>query len=163
MKLIGIDPGSHATGYGIIELENDNPRVVKKGVIKISSKIDRYERIAMLYHQIADILSEHKPECAAIEDSFYYKNAKTALILGQVKGIIILALQENNCKIYEFSPLEIKRAVVGYGLATKEQVQLMITRLFKIDFTALSYDCSDAIAAALCLSNSIKLLRLTAG
>ena len=160
MKLIGIDPGSFVTGYGILEIEKDVPTLTEKGIIKVSSRIDKYKRVELIYEKISEILAQNQPDCAAIEDSFYYKNVKTALFLGQIKGIIILALQKNNCKIYEFSPLEIKRAVVGYGQATKEQVEFMVKRLLNMNTETLSYDCSDAIAAALCLSASIKLLRL---
>jgi crossover junction endodeoxyribonuclease RuvC len=159
IRLIGIDPGSYSTGYGIIEIERDTIRLVEKGVIKISNTVDRYKRIAMLYEKITDVIAQSKPEFAAVEDSFYHKNAKTALLLGQIKGIIILALQKNNCKIYEFSPLEIKKAVVGYGQATKEQVEIMIKCLLKLNKDKIPHDCSDAIAAALCLSNSIQLLK----
>jgi crossover junction endodeoxyribonuclease RuvC len=160
MKLIGIDPGSFVTGYGILEIEKDVPTLIEKGIIKVSHKTDKYKRVELIYQKVSEILAQNQPDCAAIEDSFYHKNVKTALYLGQIKGIIILALQKNNCKIYEFSPLEIKRAVVGYGQATKDQVEVMVKRLLNMNTETLSYDCSDAIAAALCLSASIKLLRI---
>jgi crossover junction endodeoxyribonuclease RuvC len=153
--IIGIDPGSHVTGYALIERGGNNLVLIEGGVIKISRHIDKHERLRYLYSEVSEILSNHNPEYAAIEDSFYYKNVKTSLYLGQVKGVLILALLNGGCKIFEFSPLEIKKAIVGYGQASKQQVEFMVKRLLKISEGINYSDYYDAIAAAICLSNTM--------
>lgn len=153
MKIIGIDPGSISLGYGILEF-NKEIEIVEKGIIKIPKNIDKFKRLKILYNKISEVLLKEKPEFAAIEDSFYHKNVKTILFLGQIKGAIILALENINCKIYEFSPLEVKKAVVGYGQATKEQVNFMIKKILNIKEEKLPYDCSDALAVAICFIHS---------
>ncbi len=157
MKIIGIDPGSYVTGYALIEQEDNGIMLIEGGVVKVPKNIGKFDKLRYLYTKIEDIIKSKKPEYASIEDSFYYKNVKTSMYLGQIKGVLILALLNNNCKIYEFSPLEIKKAVVGYGQATKEQVEYMVRRLLNIEIEAKYSDFYDAIAAAICLSNMISI------
>ncbi len=158
MKIIGIDPGSVSLGYGIIKIAEE-PEIIDKGIIRIPKNYDRFKKIKILYDQISEILKSEKPEFASIEDSFYHKNVKTTFFLGQIKGAVILALQNIDCKIFEFSPLEIKKAVVGYGQSTKEQVNFMVRKLLHLEGEKLSYDCTDALAAAICLIHSFDFRR----
>lgn len=155
MRIIGIDPGSYVSGYALIKEEANSLLLEGGGIVKAPKKLDKYGRLLYLYKQVNEIIKKNKPEYAAIEDSFYHKNVKTSLYLGQVKGVLILAFVINRCKIYEFSPLEIKKAVVGYGQASKEQVEYMVKRLLNVN-TQINYsDYYDAIAAAICLSNML--------
>lgn len=155
VRIIGIDPGSYITGYALIKQEDDLLFLEGGGVVRAHKKLNKYDRLLFLYKQINEIIKNNTPEYAAIEDSFYYKNVKTSLYLGQVKGILILAFMNNKCKIYEFTPLEIKKAVVGYGQASKEQVEYMVKRLLKVNTQIVYSDYYDAIAAAICLSNML--------
>src|SRR4030042_6188482 len=163
MRLIGIDPGSYITGYAVIDEHNRTLNLCEGGLIKIPATIDKYHRLQILYEKIDEIVSENAPECAASEDTFYHKNVKTSLYLGQIRGAIILALLKNKCRIFEYSPLEIKQAVVGYGHASKDQVEFMVKRLLNIESKKISHDCSDAIATAICLSSRILNLALDDG
>jgi crossover junction endodeoxyribonuclease RuvC len=155
--IIGIDPGSHVCGYGILQLENN--RIVAAGcdVIKIDSTLDLAERLAVIYSEIDQIIDEYKPDIAAVETIFYGKNIKSAFTLGHARGAILLALAQRKIKIVEYSPREVKKSVVGNGNASKEQVEYMVKKILKIDIKPETQDATDALANALCLFNKIKL------
>ncbi len=157
MIIIGIDPGSHVCGYGILQLENN--RIVAAGcdVIKINSTLDLAERLAIIYSEIDQIIGEYKPDIAAVETIFYGKNIKSAFTLGHARGAILLALAQRKIKIVEYSPREVKKSVVGNGNASKEQVEYMVKKILKIDIKPETQDATDALANALCLFNKIKL------
>lgn len=157
MIIIGIDPGSHVCGYGILQLENN--RIVAAGcdVIKIDSTLDLAERLAVIYAEIDQIIDEYKPDIAAVETIFYGKNIKSAFTLGHARGAILLALAQRKIKIVEYSPREVKKSVVGNGNASKEQVEYMVKKILKIDIKPETQDATDALANALCLFNKIKL------
>jgi crossover junction endodeoxyribonuclease RuvC len=155
--IIGIDPGSHVCGYGILQLENN--RIVAAGcnVIKIDSTLDLAERLAVIYAEIDQVIDEYKPDIAAVETIFYGKNIKSAFTLGHARGAILLALAQRKIKIVEYSPREVKKSVVGNGNASKEQVEYMVKKILKIDIKPKTQDATDALANALCLFNKIKL------
>jgi crossover junction endodeoxyribonuclease RuvC len=155
--IIGIDPGSHVCGYGILQLENN--RIVAAGcdVIKIDSTLDLAERLALIYSEIDQIIDKYKPDIAAVETIFYGKNIKSAFTLGHARGAILLALAQRKIKIVEYSPREVKKSVVGNGNASKEQVEYMVKKILKIDIKPKTQDATDALANALCLFNKIKL------
>lgn len=157
MIIIGIDPGSHICGYGILQLENN--RIVAAGcdVIKIVPTLDLAERLAVIYSEIDQIIDEYKPDIAAVETIFYGKNVKSAFTLGHARGAILLALAQRKIKIVEYSPREVKKSVVGNGNASKEQVEYMVKKILKIDIKPETQDATDALANALCLFNKIKL------
>ena len=157
MIIIGIDPGSHICGYGILQLENN--RIVAAGcdVIKIDPTLDLAERLAVIYSEIDQIIDEYKPDIAAVETIFYGKNIKSAFTLGHARGAILLALAQRKIKIVEYSPREVKKSVVGNGNASKEQVEYMVKKILKIDIKPETQDATDALANALCLFNKIKL------
>ncbi len=157
MIIIGIDPGSHVCGYGILQLENN--RIVAAGcdIIKIDSTLDLAERLAVIYSEIDQIIDEYKPDIAAVETIFYGKNIKSAFTLGHARGAILLALAQRKIKIVEYSPREVKKSVVGNGNASKEQVEYMVKKILKIDIKPETQDATDALANALCLFNKIKL------
>lgn len=157
MIIIGIDPGSHVCGYGILQLENN--RIVAAGcdVIKVNPNLDLAERLAIIYSEIDQIIDEYKPDIAAVETIFYGKNIKSAFTLGHARGAILLALAQRKIKIVEYSPREVKKSVVGNGNASKEQVEYMVKKILKIDIKPETQDATDALANALCLFNKIKL------
>lgn len=156
MKALGIDPSVQSTGFGIIEYTENSFSVLSYGVIKPSRRILFYQKINEIRNQIEEIIRVYKPDEVAIENPFYAQNIKTALTLGQVRGAVLIAIASHNCALYEYSPLEIKLAVTGYGRADKNQVKMMIKTLLDIQDEKLNDDASDALAAAYCHLNSRK-------
>jgi len=155
MIVIGLDPGSAITGYGIIEEDNQkNQEIIKYGVIQTQPSSLPEERLIQLYDQLSDILSLYHPQQAAVERLFFYKNVKTAIAVGQARGVALLALAKANISIYEYSPMEIKQAVTGLGNAEKFQVQIMVKALLGLNEIPKPDDAADAIAAAICHLNN---------
>lgn len=153
MIIVGIDPGIRITGFGVIK-KNGKLSVLSCGTITPSAKDTMAERLKYLYKDATEIIKRYKPDLLAIESTFHQKNVKSALILGQAKGAILLAAANANVPSIEYAPRKVKAAVVGNGSATKEQVQYMIERILKIDNLSKKYDVSDALAVAYCgLSN----------
>jgi len=154
MKILGIDPSLRATGYGIIEQDDRAPRVIKYGVIKPSQKAPFLDKLNEIKTELDYIIKTYGPDEIAIENLFYARNIKTAITLGQVRGAVLIAVASNQCPLYEYSALEIKKAVTGYGRADKNQVQIMIKTLLHIQDENMEEDASDALAAAFCHLNS---------
>ncbi|MGB9073640.1 MAG: crossover junction endodeoxyribonuclease RuvC [Terriglobales bacterium] len=151
MRVLGIDCGTEYTGYGVVELLADDRLVcVVCGAIKLSPREPMPARLARIYRHLQQIISEHQPDRVAIEDVFYAVNVKSALKLGQVRGVAMLAAASAGLEVAEYSPLSIKSAVVGYGKAEKHQVQQMVTRLLKLDQVPEPADAADALAIAIC-------------
>ena len=149
MIVIGIDPGIRVTGFGVLE-KNKKLTVLSYGTISPPVQIPMAERLKYLYSDAMEIIEKYKPDLLTIESTFHQKNFKSALILGQAKGSILLAAANSNIPCKEFAPRKIKAAVVGNGSATKEQVQYMIQRILKLETLSKSYDVSDALAIAFC-------------
>lgn len=149
MLVIGIDPGSHITGYGLIERKNSRLFCVDHGIVRAPAKSPFSQRIYHIFKEVSEILERFGPAEMAVEDLFYAKNAKSSLKLGHARGAIFVAAVQNNLKVFEYTPLEIKKSVVGYGRATKEQVRTMVRVILELD-TDLPLDTSDALAAAIC-------------
>lgn len=151
MRVLGIDCGTEYTGYGVVDLLADDRLVcIACGAIKLSPRQPMPARLARIYCQLQEIISEHQPDRMAIEDVFYAVNVKSALKLGQVRGVAMLAAASAGLEVAEYSPLSIKSAVVGYGKAEKHQVQQMVTRLLKLDEIPEPADVADALAIAIC-------------
>jgi crossover junction endodeoxyribonuclease RuvC len=151
MLVIGIDPGTARTGYGVIRESDDGSlNAVDFGVIETSPNQPMSERLLKLHHDLRALLSQHKPEEAAVESLFFQKNAKTAISVGQARGVAILALAESGLMIKEYSPQDIKQAVTGYGAAEKGQVQRMVQRLLELENVPRPDDAADALAVAIC-------------
>lgn len=155
MKILGIDPGTYSTGYGIIHCQNGVLSHIASGTISIKKK-ESLQSLPQIYSKIEKILEKYKPHSVAVEDIFFSLNVKSALKLGHVRGVILLAVLRSGISLHAYSPLEIKKAVVGYGRAGKEQVQKMVVTLLKMDRTPLSIDASDALAVAICHLHSSK-------
>lgn len=156
MKVLGVDPGSSVTGYGIIEKRGDVLFHLGNGEIAVKPKTPFPQSLKMIHHQLEKVILDYSPDVMAIENLFFHRNAKTALRLGHVRGILILTAVNIGLDIYEYSPLEIKQAVVGYGRATKDQIQIMVKDLLTLPEVA-PVDASDALAVAICYIHSINM------
>ncbi|PLY00168.1 MAG: crossover junction endodeoxyribonuclease RuvC [Desulfuromonas sp.] len=153
MRIIGIDPGSRATGYGLIRREGNRLIHIDNGVIRPPDKAELPERLLAIFEGLNTIIGEYKPELAAIEQVFMSRNAQTALKLGQARGAALLALASAGLDVGEYSPMQIKSSVVGYGRAAKNQVQQMVKALLNLPEIAQE-DASDALAVAVCHAHS---------
>ncbi|NLJ29401.1 crossover junction endodeoxyribonuclease RuvC [Desulforhabdus amnigena] len=153
VRAIGIDPGSRFTGYGIVEGDGNRLRHVQNGTIRIPPKLPFPERLKVIYDRLSSIIQDVQPHCMAIEDVFFAKNVKSALRLGQARGAAILAGVNVGLPVYEYSALQIKQAVVGYGKAGKDQVGEMIGYLFGLR-ELLESNAADALAVAVCHLNT---------
>ena len=161
MLALGIDPGTATTGYGLVRLERDGSLLaVKHGVITTPKNTAAAERLAMLYDQLRALLQEHKPDTAGVEKLFFQRNVKTAIAVGQARGVILLALAQAGLEIFEYAPNEIKQGVVGYGSADKRQVQEMVRVLLTLDDIPRPDDAADALAVAICHLHSARTLGL---
>ena len=149
MKILGIDPGSRATGYGLIRLEGNRLHHIDNGVIRPPEKADLAQRLLHIHQGLQTVINQYDPDCSAIEKVFMGNNAQSALKLGQARGVAMLAAASAELDIAEYSPLQIKSAVVGFGRASKSQVQQMVKALLKLPEVAQE-DASDALAIAIC-------------
>ncbi|HKV94028.1 MAG TPA: crossover junction endodeoxyribonuclease RuvC [Candidatus Angelobacter sp.] len=151
MRVLGIDCGGEFTGYGVVEeLPDGRLTCHANGAIKLKAGSPMAPRLQKIFSDLKAIIAQHRPEIVAIEDVFYAVNVKTALKLGQVRGVAMLAASSSGLQVAEYSPLSIKSAVVGYGRAEKQQVQLMVTRLLNLTVPPEPMDASDALAIAIC-------------
>lgn len=154
MKILGIDPGSVNCGYGLIQRNGSSEiRYISSGRIIIASKKPLYERLKDLYSYLSSLISEYRPDEIAVEKIFLSKGIKSAISFGQTRGVILLSAALANKPIYEYSALEVKKSVVGYGRADKAQIQRMVSRILGIN-RVLSPDSADALAIAICHFNS---------
>jgi crossover junction endodeoxyribonuclease RuvC len=152
LKILGIDPGNYVTGYGIVEKQRSQLHQVVYGEIKMAREASRALSLKSIYQQLLAIVEEYTPDVCAMEDVFYGKNIKTLIRQSEVRGVIILAAAQTNLPICEYSPLEVKKAVVGYGRAEKSQVQMMIKAILKLSALPPA-DAADALAVAICHAN----------
>lgn len=154
MRVFGIDCGTEYTGWGVVDvLETPQQRrllPVAAGAIKLDKRQGTPQRLQQVYVQLSDLLATYAPDAVAIEDVFFSANAKSALKLGQVRGVALLAAAAAEKPVAEYAPLSIKSAVVGYGLAAKEQVQFMVARLLDLERAPEPADAADALAIAIC-------------
>lgn len=160
MVILGIDPGTAATGYGVINVEN-SPQLLKCGCLHTSSKETMVHRLRKIYLQIKEIVDKFSPQEIAVEDVFFNRNVKTALSVGQARGVILLAVSHRGAEVFSYTPLEVKQAITGYGKASKEQVQEMIKKTLNLSYLPSPHDAADAIAVALCHFYSRKLKNLS--
>ena len=154
MRVLGIDPSLQSTGFGIVEESRGALSPIAYGVIKPRAKLPFHMKLAEIKAEIETLVRTYEPAEVSIENAFYAQNQKTALILGQVRGAVLVAVAATGCALAEYSALEIKKAVTGYGQADKEQVLTMVRSLLAIDDEALPLDASDALAAAICHLNA---------
>lgn len=150
MRVLGIDCGIERTGYGLIESDGRLHRMVTAGCITTNPKNPLQERLLAIALGLRDVVRQHEPASAAVEEVFYAQNVKTALKLSHARGVVLLAIAEAGVPLGEYSPLEIKTSVAGYGRAEKQQVKLMVHSLLRLEEEVESEDACDALAVAIC-------------
>jgi len=149
MKILGIDPGFGRIGWGVIEKHGSDWRAVDYGCIETSAKLKFVDRLAQLHREVVDLIKKHKPGLMAVEELFFFKNVTTAIQVGQARGVILLAAVNNGVPVDEYTPLQIKQAMTGYGRAEKGQMQKLVAMLLGIKVKIKSDDAADALAVAL--------------
>ena len=150
MIVLGVDPGTQLTGYGVVRADNTNSStLVECGVIRTHARDPLPSRLREIYDGVTELLHRHKPDVMSIEDVFYARNVRTTVTLGHARGVILLAGEQQGVRVHEMAPAAIKKAVVGAGAATKEQVQFMVTRLLRLKSAPKPSDAADGVAAAL--------------
>jgi len=164
MLSIGIDPGTAITGYGLVrENEDGSLTAVKYGVILTGADQTMPQRLASLYKQLSDILLLHQPDNGAVEKLFFARNVRTALAVGQARGVVLLALEQAGVQMSEYTPMEVKQSVAGYGGADKNQVQQMVKALLELEEVPQPDDAADALAIAICHLHSARMRGLLGG
>ena len=150
MRILGIDPGYAILGYGVLDKIGNKFVTVAYGSITTDSKMEMPERLVALYDGLTEIIQTYKPDEASIEELFFNNNAKTAILVGEARGVAVLACAKQGLKISEYTPLQIKQALVGYGRADKKQVQAMVKAILNLETVPKPDDTADALAAAIC-------------
>ena len=154
MKIIGIDPGTATTGFAILENENGDTRLLDFGCIRTSKALNQQTRLTQISNDLQEIIDKWKPEKAAVEKLFFQKNIKTAISVAEARGVILQKLNEENIETSEYTPLEIKSSLCGYGKADKKMVQHMVKLVLNLTVIPEPDDAADAMAAAICLANN---------
>lgn len=155
-RILGIDPGSRTTGYGVVEIDRGRLRFVACGVVKTTVKYPLSYRLNEIFDGLNEVVQVHNPVVAAVEDVFVSGNPRSALKLGQARGAAVVAAMQNGLRVYDYSPRAIKQAVTGYGQADKGQIQHMVRILLGLSGSPSS-DAADALAVAICHANQLKL------
>ena len=163
MRIFGIDPGSERTGYGCVETDGRIARLVVCGAVTVPAAEAFPQRLARIHRELVRLLTQCAPDCVAIESLFHSANVRSALKLGHARGVAMLAAVETGCAVVEYTPAEVKRAVVGYGRAEKHQVQQMIRLLLGLKQPPTPHDAADALAVAMCHLHSLPPAGLKAG
>jgi crossover junction endodeoxyribonuclease RuvC len=149
MKVMGIDPGSQVTGWGLVHASGNRYASAGSGEIRAPGNEELIDRLARMHREVALLLDREKPDAVALESPFFARSVHATLVLGQVRGVLLLAIRASGVALFEYAPREVKSSIVGRGGATKEQVQFMVTRLLGLA-AAPPLDASDALAVAIC-------------
>ncbi len=160
-RVLGLDPGTATTGYGVVEGDSDQFHMVEYGAILTSAKLAMPERLRLIYLQLTDLLARSQVSAVSVEKLFFNKNVTTALSVGQARGVALLAAANAEVPVFEYTPLEVKQALVGYGRATKDQIQQMTRMILNLDHTPHPDDAADALAIAICHLQSARMKMLT--
>ncbi len=150
MRILGIDPGYAILGWGVIDVVGNKFSVIDYGSILTDTKMEMPARLQVLYNGLTEIINKYKPDDASIEELFFNSNAKTAILVGEARGVAVLACANGGLNIEEYTPLQIKQALVGYGRADKKQVQFMVKTMLNLKAVPKPDDTADALAAAIC-------------
>jgi len=159
MRVFGIDPGSHVTGYGVVEKRGGTIVHIDNGIVRPKNSYSFPERLCDIFKNINRLIDEFKPNVVALEDVFVAKNARTAMKLGHARGVAMLAATMKGIEVVEYQPVHVKQAITGVGSATKNQVQLMVKAMLKLPDIAAE-DASDALAVAICHLHSFNMKRM---
>jgi len=157
MLTLGIDPGTATTGFGLVRQIDDQLGYVQCGIITTTPKETSQDRLAIIYRRLKALIEKHRPAVVAVERLYFGENSKTAMAVGQARGIILLAAAESGIPVAEYTPLEVKLALTGYGKAEKKQIQQMVRVLLKLPDIPKPDDAADALAVAICHLHSHKL------
>ena len=157
MLVLGVDPGLATTGYGLVREDEDGLQSIAYGVIKTPAKRPLTERLQQLYQDLSSLIRLHRPDESAVEELFFSRNVRTAMSVGQARGVALLALADADLKVTEYTPLVIKQAVSGFGGADKIQMQTMVQMLLKLESVPRPDDAADALAVAICHLHSARL------
>ena len=160
MRVIGIDPGTATTGYGVVDNDEKGLKLVEYGTIKTSPKQPSHERLLIISEDLERIIKKFSPDDAAVELLFFSSNSKTAIKVGEARGAILLTTAKTGVKLYEYTPLQVKQALTGYGRADKKQIQYMVKTILKLPVVPKPDDAADAIAIAICHINSRRVKQL---
>jgi len=156
MVILGIDPGTTRIGIGIIKKIKSNPEYIWHECLEIGEETDLSERLEIIHKKLKTIIKKFKPRYSAVEQLFFFKNAKTAISVGHARGVILLTLKNAKIPVFEFTPLQVKQSVTGYGKAEKKQVQKMVQTILKMEKLPKSDDAADALAVALCAERRVR-------
>ncbi len=156
MIVLGIDPGTAATGYGIVERTGSKLRVIDYGCLETLSTQAAPVRLLEIHRGITELITSHKPQCVGVERLFFNKNVQTAFAVGQARGVVLLAAAEAGLPVFEFGPHEVKMAVTGYGRAAKDQVQRMVQVVLGLPTLPRPDDAADALAVAICVAHGLR-------
>lgn len=160
--ILGIDPGTERTGFGVIDASADKLKLVDQGCITTSRKQSLTERLLDIEKDLQELIVAHKPDILAIEKLFFAKNVTSALAVGQARGVVLLTCAKAGMEIFEYNPMQVKVAITGYGGADKEQMEKMVQKLLKLDFVPAPDDVNDAIALAVCHAHNQSFIDATA-
>lgn len=149
MRILGIDPGTGILGFGVIDSEKGKLQLVDAGVIRTPVKEDNAVRLQTIFEEVTDIIVQTKPQAMSVEKLFFAQNVTTAMTVAQARGVVLLAGKQANLEIFEYTPLQIKQALTGYGRAEKKQIQEMVRVILKLKVVPKPDDCADALAAAI--------------
>jgi len=158
ITILGIDPGTATTGFGIIEKRGPEVFYIDHGCILTSSKLPFPERLEKIFDELGEIIKNHKPSHIAVEELFFSTNSKTAIAVGQARGVVLLSAKKNNLSFFEYTPLEVKMALTGYGRAEKSQIQQMVKAICSLPEIPKPDDAADALAVALCHAQTYREL-----
>jgi crossover junction endodeoxyribonuclease RuvC len=156
MRILGIDPGTGILGFGVIDIEKGNLKLVDAGVIRTPVKEDDAVRLQIIFEELTDIISSNKPTEMSVEKLFFAQNVSTAMTVAQARGVVLLAGKQAGLNIFEYTPLQIKQALTGYGRADKNQVQEMVRVILNLKTKPKPDDCADALAAAIAHSMTLR-------
>lgn len=157
MRILGIDPGTGILGFGVIDVVKGQPVLVDAGVIRTPVKEDDAVRLLTIYEELTEIIAQNKPDIMSVEKLFFARNVTTAMTVSQARGVVLLCAMQAGMKIYEYTPMQIKQALTGYGKADKKQMQEMVRIILKLKETPKPDDAADALAAAITQSMTMRI------
>lgn len=155
MKILGIDPGMAIVGYGLIEAENDSIELLTSGSIQTDKKLSDSKRLLEIYNDLTTVVQKYHPDCASVEELFFFKNQKTVIPVAEARGVILTVLEKFNIPTYSYTPMQVKQVLTGYGRAEKKEVEQMVKIVLETEKLPKLDDTVDAIAIAICHSRSL--------
>ena len=156
MKILGIDPGMAIVGYALVEVINDNIELLTSGSIQTDKKLDDSKRLLEIYNDLSQIVEKYEPDCASVEQLFFFKNQKTIIPVAEARGVILTVLEKFGIPTYSYTPMEVKQVLTGYGRAEKKEVEQMVKLTLQTDNLPKLDDTVDAIAIAICHSRALR-------